>query len=57
MMVGQPGMMSQQPGMMSSLGGMMGGQQPMSQQLALYNPHQNRPQFLGQGPYGQQVRL
>ena len=41
-------MMNGQPG------GMMGGSM-MNQQLALYNPHQHRPPFMNQGPYGQQV--
>ena len=54
MMGGQTGLMGggQQPGMMN--GGMMGGGM-MSQQLALYNPHQSRPPFMNQGPYGPQV--
>ena len=56
MMAGQAGMMGQQqPGMMN--GGMMMGGGMMSQQLALYNPHQNRPPFMNQTPYGQQVSL
>ena len=56
MMGGQAGMMGQQqPGMMN--GGMMMGGGMMSQQLALYNPHQNRPPFMNQTPYGQQVSL
>ena len=67
MMSSQPGMMTAQPGMMTGMmggagmmngqpGGMMGGSM-MNQQLALYNPHQHRPPFMNQGPYGQQVTL
>ena len=56
MMTSQPGMMTSQPGMMTSQPGMMGSQlgmmnqpmnQPMSTQLAIYNPHQRLP-FMGQ---------
>lgn len=52
MMTSQPGMMTSQPSMMTSQPGMMGSQlgmmnQPMSNQLAIYNPHHRHP-FMGQ---------